>query len=150
MLLSKHMGQMATVIVVLTWFLVSGCGGSAYPGEELRKEKQPPPPANFYIELEDVMKMTEGRISEFKVVGVVPAPGTPTVTAERLPEGATFSNDGILQWTPKFTDVSLTEDQDGFRSFRVRFTLSSSQSSESFVQRSALIFVRLDSNQRIR
>lgn len=133
-------------LVAVAW-LALGCGGSSYPSDNLQKDKQPPLPANFYIEADDVMQMNEGRPSEYSVTGVVPAPGTPVITAERLPEGATLA-DGKLRWTPKFNDVSLTEDQDGFRSYRVRLTLSDSHDSESYVQKSILIFVRLDPKTR--
>lgn len=143
--------QISGIIGLLLGSLVglSGCGGSSYPGDVLKKEKQPDPPANFYIDVQDPMTLTEGHASQFPVKGTVPAPASPLLSVERLPDGATLTN-GVLSWTPKFNDVSLTEDQDGFRSYNVRFTLKSSEDPTSFVQRTVLMFVRLDPTLRAR
>lgn len=143
---------MKRLLSSLIMFAAVGCGGvggggSDYPKDDLRKNKQPAPPANFYIDADDIMEFDEGQPAEYKVQGVVPEPGTPILTVERLPEGAILK-DGLIKWAPPVnTSLGLTEVQRGYTTQRIRFTLKSSADETSQVQKSVLMFVRIDQSQ---
>ena len=134
-------------IAAVLFLSAVGCRGTDYPNDDMRKDKQPAPPANFYIDSDDYMEFDEGQAAEFKVVGVVPEPGTAFLTVERLPDGAIFK-DGLVKWAPPVNaGLGLAEVQRGFVTERARFTLKSSADETSQVQKSILLFVRLDQSQ---
>jgi hypothetical protein len=98
-------------------------------------------PLHFYFDENffDVMEFEQGVMAKYPIADAahVPAPGTPIVEVENLPEGATF--DGrMLSWLPpcgEFSDFYLR----GYGVHYILVTLRSSAHPDDYLKRRAAL-----------
>lgn len=126
--------HLAIIILALT---LIGCGDSS--------SSSPQPTGlnliNFKLEFEDVMEFEQGELKDYPVTYEVPSGYTPTVSAENLPEGATFENQ-TLSWKPSCQiDFQSGAFFRGYMYYHVIFSLRLQESKDSVIQKSALMIV---------
>lgn len=121
--------------------LVTACGGSHVEKDlEPTAQDKGPPSYSFGAEFPFVMTFKQGLESNFTLLEHVQVPSShPVLTAENLPEGATFDGKS-LTWTPS-CDIPIEDFGDGHTIQYVRFTLRSSADDQQYVQRSAALLV---------
>jgi hypothetical protein len=129
------------VLLTATW-LVSACG-SQTPQDKLAHERaaKGPPAFTFDDTFQDVMEFEQGipRTYDLASTAHVPEPGTPVLTADDLPVGATFTDGQLTYTAPCGPDDAFYAR--GYGVNYIMVTLRSSASSDEFVQRRVALLV---------
>lgn len=119
--------------------ILAGCGATA-----TNKASLDPLGAGdaYHLDFDDVQEYTQGKAGAFEVKATVPAGYEAVVTAESLPEGASFDGH-LFSWLPSCS-LSIEEGKfyRGYLLQRVRFTLTVKNSSQILLQKTALLIVR--------
>lgn len=92
-----------------------GCNKNPYPEEGLFTTTPPATPdvvrPAISADIPDNVDFKEGKETAVTLRAVVPGPGKPVVTIEKLPEGAVFNAENLtLTWTPDFSAGNVAND----------------------------------------
>ncbi len=130
------MMKRAILLLIPVSFLFR-CGQTSVPAPEIQDRKPHSGPADYHFTdaFPDTIEFEQGynRKIDLGSLASVPSPGNPIVTVENLPAGATFDGK-TLSWTPACGASALPFQAD-IAEFSVRFTLSSDDVGDEYIQR---------------
>ena len=142
----RSRGQTKVLLGLAALGLLAGCHSNPYDKMQDRLTPQPvvvrPAAPVFDIEAPEVVDMTEGEASNFRIKARVLS-GDPVVTFEGLPKGAVYdAATGEVHWTPPMgAAVDPSNPLSTTNSYQVRIFLTSTEEKKSRTRRSVVILV---------
>ena len=119
-----------------------GCSKSPFPDGNLSPLREPDS-SKFSLQFREIMDFKEETLSEYKVIGNVPAPGAAVISVKGLPQGSLYlANGSFISWNPPSGSGTDPENPtSGHRVYPIKIVLCSNLDPKNTLERSAVLNV---------